>query len=57
MSESISIYPNPASDIIQFTGINIGAQIKLIDMQHRVVLDQIMKDNTLDIVFINKWCI
>ncbi len=48
-SDSISICPNPALDIIQLAGVKIGWRIRLIDIQNRVVLEQTNKNNTLDI--------
>ncbi|MEI8116215.1 MAG: nidogen-like domain-containing protein [Flavobacteriia bacterium] len=52
--ERLSVYPNPASTILNIDGMHAADQIRLLDLQGKIVLDGSQQSKSLDISELEK---
>ncbi|MDX9932372.1 MAG: T9SS type A sorting domain-containing protein [Bacteroidales bacterium] len=48
--QTLSIYPNPATNQITISGIETGGMLRLYDLSGKLLLERVNRDNTLEIV-------
>ena len=54
MNSTITVYPNPASQILNFKNIEIGSKVLISNINGAVVMEQVLTDPQIDISMLSR---